>query len=300
MKKPTRTKASLTPAAKPVRQRTAAQAEAARRNGAKSRGPKTAAGKAVSSTNATYHGILSRRIMPLANDGLEHREYLHLRNELGREFTPQTMTEHNAVDVLAFDYVRLGRVAQMQEPPPDNEGNGSRQFVCDAEESVQIVKQVKLAVENSVAITVFPEMIEGLLRTVQTMKDDSDPATDPLADWKSAEKSKSMEILEQLKLQELDVENRDTLSKVISSKLKLNAKQKEWWALLMDCWRAMAEQDVADAKAAQYEYRRTHRPASEGPTRAAELERLQRYEAQIRRAIVRGIEFLETRRRVRR
>src|SRR4051794_509360 len=95
--------------------RTAAQAEASRKNGAKSRGPTTPEGQAKAALNATRQGLLARKIAPMPDARLEDREYEHLREQLMREFQPRTISELNAVDVLAFDYIKLGRSAQMQD-----------------------------------------------------------------------------------------------------------------------------------------------------------------------------------------
>lgn len=95
--------------------RTQAQIEASRINGAKSRGPRTAAGKEVSRRNAVKHGLLSKRLAPPVDYRLEHVDYEQHLQRLTEEFTPRTHVEMNWVEMLAKDYVQVGRIGQYME-----------------------------------------------------------------------------------------------------------------------------------------------------------------------------------------
>ncbi|MDB5319582.1 MAG: hypothetical protein JWN40_1213 [Phycisphaerales bacterium] len=297
MKKPSSPLPASPAAATPPRQRTAAQADAARKNGAKGRGPKTSAGKAVSSTNALRHGIVARRIAPLPGDQLEDREYAHLRAELSREFSPQTITEHNAVDILAFDYVKLGRVAQMQESPAKKQEHDGRTFVGDAEENLQSVRQMaeNFAREAPVVLTLPSRILDELLK----LKDLLTGVIDPLSCWDDVKgvERRPPEIFERIDLEGLTAEHRRTLWSTLEGRTPLDAEQRHHWGLVMARWRSKAEEDLEEARRDDLEFRQSRLQVTEAPSRVTELERLQRYDAQIRRAIARGISFLESRRR---
>src|SRR5206468_701723 len=131
-------------AAVPPAVRTPVQAQAARKNGAKSRGPRTAAGKQKSSRNATRHGILARAMAPLADDRNEERDYHHQMKQLIREYEPQTITEFNWVEVLAFESIKLGRCAQMHEVTAtvDRRIDEGRASVPDLEEAIEVVDRL--------------------------------------------------------------------------------------------------------------------------------------------------------------
>ena len=91
--------------------RTDKQRQASRANGAKSRGPVTAAGKSISSRNATRHGVLAD-ILTLK---LELRdEFLDLVTRLFDEFQPRTPFEESLVETMAAASWRLSRIWSIQ------------------------------------------------------------------------------------------------------------------------------------------------------------------------------------------
>lgn len=89
------------------------RAESARINGSRSKGPKTPEGKARSSRNALRHGLLAKRIAPLMSISGEKADYeAHLRGLLS-DFKPRSSTELNLLEMMARDWVRLGRIGQV-------------------------------------------------------------------------------------------------------------------------------------------------------------------------------------------
>src|SRR4051794_5519305 len=91
------------------------RAESARINGAKSRGPITPEGKKRSSQNSVKHGLLSRRIAPLIDDRGEQLDYEAYVAGFIEQYQPQTQTEVNLIELLARDWVRLGRIGGYTE-----------------------------------------------------------------------------------------------------------------------------------------------------------------------------------------
>jgi hypothetical protein len=84
------------------------QSEANRRNAQRSTGPRTPEGRAVSSANATRHGVLSNRFVA------EHEvreDFDELRNQLMRDFEPGTTLEMMLVERLAMLFWRERRLA---------------------------------------------------------------------------------------------------------------------------------------------------------------------------------------------
>jgi hypothetical protein len=75
-----------------------AQIDANRANSQLSTGPRTAAGKAISSQNRTYHGLAGDfQLMPWEDVD----RFLTLQNDLRAEYQPSTLTEQSYVDRLA-------------------------------------------------------------------------------------------------------------------------------------------------------------------------------------------------------
>ncbi len=99
--------------------RTPAQAEASRRNGAQGRGPATAAGRARSSRNALKHGLFAKRLAPHRDDAGEQQDYEQQLQGLVDEYQPQSRTEQNLVELLASDYLKLGRIREYTESVMD-------------------------------------------------------------------------------------------------------------------------------------------------------------------------------------
>jgi hypothetical protein len=87
------------------------QKEANRRNARKSTGPRTAAGKARSSTNALKHGLTSRTVV-LADESGE--KYEELRRNLYEELDPGSQLESLLVNRLVAVQWRLARVPALE------------------------------------------------------------------------------------------------------------------------------------------------------------------------------------------
>jgi hypothetical protein len=87
------------------------RSQAARVNGARSRGPVTAEGKAISSRNATRHGLLSA-IVVLENE--DAKTFEGVFNMLIERFSPVDDIELSAIEELAAAHWRLRRAMAME------------------------------------------------------------------------------------------------------------------------------------------------------------------------------------------
>jgi hypothetical protein len=73
----------------------------------RSGGPRTPEGKAISSRNATKHGITSSHVFILQNENLE--AWATMLAEVTAEFEPETPFEHQLIEEIAFAKFRLRR-----------------------------------------------------------------------------------------------------------------------------------------------------------------------------------------------
>lgn len=90
---------------------TEAQLNANRENAKKSTGPRTSAGKANSSRNATTHGLTgANRFLP----GEDPSRYQRLRDDLYTRFRPVGEGEEKLVDVIADAQWRISRIAAQE------------------------------------------------------------------------------------------------------------------------------------------------------------------------------------------
>jgi hypothetical protein len=80
--------------------------EAARANGARSRGPKTPEGKAISSKNATRHGLLAKFVVLSSEDVVLFAENV---DELIERFQPADGVEMALIEEMAAAHWRLRR-----------------------------------------------------------------------------------------------------------------------------------------------------------------------------------------------
>jgi hypothetical protein len=289
--------------------RTAAQAEASRRNGKLSKGPKTADGKARSATNALRHGILARSITPLPNEEMEDRDYEHYYQELVREFTPQTITEFNAVELLAFDYVRLARLAQFQDLPgrPMPHYAKQRVSVADAEERVDMADALiayfgggpqvglpahKLKLVSNNLIEYVSHVVERADQALQRLKLDQKLGADQQAELDLAERTDPESLIEG---------KQDAVSKRLSGATPSTPSEAQRWLLLLAQWRLLLIHQLEREKYGNTEGARELRQHREnGAPDLAKMGALQRYDGQLRRAISKQIAFLERRRRAQR
>ena len=82
-----------------------------RTNAKRSAGPKTCAGKAIVSKNATRHAILSERMIV---DGEDPDELEQLRNELNAALAPVGIVEHTLVERICVSIWRQRRLVRAE------------------------------------------------------------------------------------------------------------------------------------------------------------------------------------------
>jgi|GEM_PF-1877333 len=99
----------------PPRPRSEAQRAASRHNGARSHGPKSVDGKSRSRLNGLHHGLLARVVAPPADARGDDRLYLQIRRRLLKQFNTMLFTDTLTIDVLAAEFVELGRIRKMVE-----------------------------------------------------------------------------------------------------------------------------------------------------------------------------------------
>lgn len=87
------------------------RAEIARANGAKSKGPVTPRGKAISSRNATKHGLTSKQIV-LPDESAP--SYLALHRSYVDHFSPRNVVERDLVTFLAVTRWRMRRLVSVE------------------------------------------------------------------------------------------------------------------------------------------------------------------------------------------
>ena len=103
---------------------TTAQALANRANAQHSTGPKTDAGKAAVSQNATSHGLSSARFLFLRHENPE--EFATLLNRLEDEFQPETASEEFLITEMARAQWKLGRIEAIEAAVLAGAGAGAR------------------------------------------------------------------------------------------------------------------------------------------------------------------------------
>jgi hypothetical protein len=288
--------------------RTAVQAEASRRNGKKSRGPKTKAGKARSAANALRHGILARKIAPIANYDMDDRAYSHLRKQLIREFGPRTMTEFNAVDMLAFDYIKIGRAAQLQEPAPlFHNCPDNRQDVSDAEDEVDIADAVIAYFSGGPAMkcpkAILQVLSSDLILRAGVMIENAVYYKGKLKNGQKLDSDEQalIDLFKQVDAGKLFKWERAAVMKLLSGFTPWDLAHRERWILLLTWWRARLVEDIEYAKEQEIVYlKERNRLRITETVNIPRLALIQKYDAQIQRSIAKRIAFLEGRRRARR
>ncbi|MDB5319583.1 MAG: hypothetical protein JWN40_1214 [Phycisphaerales bacterium] len=238
---------------------------------------------------AARRGILARKVTPLRTGALEDREYEALRVELVREFEPQTISEWNAVELLALDYIRLARTALIDEPPTTT--TSDRQYVGDAEEAIRIAK---LLMQQANDDQPFACPIEFLELT----------AEDLCRHARELHRYAKTRKLAARKYGALDVEGLGATDRAVLGKLLSGGPRdpdhRERWSFLIDDWLKELEGDLVMARSEERTFRRGERvryaPLIE---RVSHLARLQCYEAHLLKTIADAIAFLEARRSAR-
>ena len=129
-----------------------AQVLANRQNSLHSTGPVTAAGKAISSQNATRHGLTSRHIVL---PGEDPAEYDALRDSLVKHYRPANETERTLVEEVAAGSWRLSRARR-------HETAILKKLICDGSDNP----------EESFALLFVeqPKQVERLLRYITTIE----------------------------------------------------------------------------------------------------------------------------------
>lgn len=183
---------------KPQPPRSAAQRAASARNGRRSRGPISAAGKARSRLNAVKHALLAKIVAPAHDHRGWDALYQTVRQQLAKEFSPRTCTEHADVDMLSADMLRAAHarrlIEQALQPPrlPDTDQErldalpGIERDLVLAERFCQAGHR-SLDVEEKQALAQRLATIAGdVLRNVQELRQEeleaeADPTPIPLA-----------------------------------------------------------------------------------------------------------------------
>ncbi|HIK15815.1 MAG TPA: hypothetical protein IGS53_11100 [Leptolyngbyaceae cyanobacterium M33_DOE_097] len=93
--------------------------EQARLNGAKSKGAVTDRGKAISSRNATKHGVSSTHPPLLVTEDLE--SFQGMMQALIDEYQPQTPTEHLLIQQVSMAWLRLHRLWSVEAATANTE-----------------------------------------------------------------------------------------------------------------------------------------------------------------------------------
>jgi hypothetical protein len=281
---------------------------------------------------ATRRGILARKVVPPDNKDLEEREYAHLRAQLDREFSPRTITEHNAVDMLALDYIRLARTTWLDEASSPSYPS-ERRYVADAEEALEVAKVLAQQADAAEPFQCPPhclqtmaELLSGRARQFTWHKEpntyDMDmrkflsdyalkhgfkPAQESPDDGaeKRVEREPSEEELRHRALgDEIDPDamgatDRGRMESILSGAVR-DPEHQERWKLLTHWYCEVLERELSQARDADDEYRREVRTRYPDPVRhVLHLERVQRYEGHLQKSIAVAIEFLEARRSAR-
>lgn len=138
----------------------AARSSPSRANG--SRGPATAAGKERSSQNAIKHGLLAKRIAPLPDFRHERDDFEQQLHCLRAEFQPQTQTQVNLVELLARDWVRLGRIAGAIEAasiPPGLQVSTFYTDESDAQRGMALIDRLRRCLQRQEGFAVESEQL---------------------------------------------------------------------------------------------------------------------------------------------
>ena len=165
----------------PPKPRSPAQIAASRRNGAKSRGPRNAQSHSGSFGSALHPGILASKIAPTPDGRHEDREYARLLDDLRREFTPRTATEHAWVETLAHDFIELARIKLLQEmsfaPHPMRDGLESDLYPPDVADDLGRINLLLHAVTAGMRLTCSPAeanlLAQLLMNKVGELQDDA-------------------------------------------------------------------------------------------------------------------------------
>jgi hypothetical protein len=119
-----------------------ARSAANRRNARYSTGPRTEAGKAASSRNATRHGLLARDTCLPDEDSAQ---FQHLRQRLFDDLEPEGILEETCCERIADAIWRLRRAGRLEYEIFIFETSGAQREAEGLAAEVQVIEQVLLA-----------------------------------------------------------------------------------------------------------------------------------------------------------
>jgi len=268
--------------------RSSAQAAASRANGMRSKGPITVQGRHRSSQNALRHGLLAKRVAPLPDGRLERVDYdVHLE-DLKVEFNPQTRSELNLVELLAADWVRLGRIRQHIEAllDPDVPDMSPPMHTADAIEPQVAV--VEAMVESFEAGRSFCLSEDDMAKAAGWLRDVADILRSTSKQPIGYAGERDAQLHRQIKLPSLGVFKPGVIESFLQGQCGLSGEERHRWGLLLQRlleWKRML---LANARNDEVRHERTCR-TRQGRliNKIAELDLLQSYETKCRKAIER-------------
>lgn len=159
-----------------------ANPEICRQNGRKSKGPTSSKGKAISSVNATKHGLLAQKPPLVMTEDAD--VFQNLLESLNDEYQPQTPTEQLLVQQIAMGQLRLYRAWSAEAATIDLaslQAQWDQQYPKVASKNIQSIVEsatgksakVILAGEKDAIATLIRE-IENLLSQFATNQHDVD------------------------------------------------------------------------------------------------------------------------------
>jgi hypothetical protein len=284
--------------------RSAAQIAASIANGRKSKGPISAKGKARSCQNAARHGILARKIAPLADHRREHDEYRWLLEGLRNEFNPRTTTAAALVELIACDLIEIGRIKQLQgcimTAGPITEGSDiCGLFVLDLQRRVDILEKV---VQHTKHFCCSEEDLALLLPMIklwqEVMTCDAAETDEPGTDDEEAGKvdPEWLELMERIKPDLLLKDDARTRSVLLGNEQIATEELQRWILLLQD----ILANETASLRRTTNNQSRIDRKYRHEQTKLLErlpaMETLVRLESQHRKTLERTIRQLRSQR----
>jgi len=233
-----------------------------------------------------------------------------------REFEPERISELNAVEMLAFDYLQLARALSLNDLDLEcfarvntliDTFHADRSSVADVEQEIELLEATQRRFRGEGDSRPLAE--DDLDWLTDAMRDRIAPMADNAEHYRQ-ELARGREICrdEHVELTLVDEVGRARLGKIGEAEIRsamsrpdaLDEADRRFWvqilAIMWDTSRRNKNAAHYDEEAFKHAFRRTmHRTMP--PQRT--LEQIERYDAAIRDSIDRGIAFLERRRRAR-